>query len=482
MNLSHIDKPIAARKAALTYVLTVGAPVAILLAVIVLGEGIHRVAIHGVAGTAAIQPQSSGLPNLAILMTQIGLIVLMSRAVGSIIQRIGQPRVIGEVLAGLLLGPSFLGWIAPGLSGVLFPVQSLGFLHALSQLGLVLFMFMVGLEVDVRELYGHGHAAVVISHASIMAPMALGAALSLYLYPRFAGPVAGFAGFALFMGVAMSITAFPVLARILTERKLLRSRMGAMAIACAAIGDATGWCVLAYVVAFVSASHSSIPVWLTVGGLPVFIAITWWAGRWSMRGTEEAWLADGELSGNRQALLLVFLLAAALATEALGLHLLFGAFVAGAIIPKHPGFGTYLIEKFEPLTVLLLLPLFFAYTGLRTSLGQIRGAQMWGICLLIIAVAVAGKLGGTGIAARLSGFGWRESLALGSLMNTRGLMELVVLNIGLDIGIITPAIFSMMVVMAITTTMMAPPLLDWFHAGSAPAPGRQRTGPDALTA
>ena len=468
MNLTHTNEPIASRKAALTYVLTVGAPVAILVAVIALGRGMHQGAAHGVARVAANRPQSSGLPNLAILMTQIGLIVLMSRAVGSLVEKIGQPRVIGEVLAGLLLGPSLLGWIAPGLSLALFPTQSLGFLHALSQLGLVLFMFMVGLEVDVRELYGQGHAALVISHASIMTPMALGAALSLYLYPRFAGPGASFAGFALFMGVAMSITAFPVLARILAERKLLRSRMGTLAIACAAIGDATGWCVLAYVVAFVRASDSSIPVWLTVAGLPVFVAIMWWGGRRFLRGTEQAWMADGELSGNRQALFLVFLLAAALITEALGLHLLFGAFVAGAVIPKHPGLGTYLIEKFESLTVLLLLPLFFAYTGLRTSVGQIRGPRMWGICLLIIAVAVAGKLGGTCIAARFSGLAWGESLALGSLMNTRGLMELVVLNIGLDIGIISPAIFSMMVVMAVTTTMMAPPLLEWFH----PTPAR----------
>ena len=262
------------------------------------------------------------------------------------------------------------------------------------------------------------------------------------------------------MGVAMSITAFPVLARILTERKLLRTRMGTMAIACAAVDDVTGWCVLAYVVAFVRASHSSIPLWVTVGGLPLFVAAMVFGVRRLLRGIERGYLAKGELSDNWKAGLLILLLSSALITEALGLHLLFGAFIAGVIMPKDRGFVSYVIDKFESLTILLLLPLFFAYTGLRTSIGLVRGPAMWAICLLIISVAVAGKLGGTSIAGRLIGLNWKEAVALGSLMNTRGLMELVVLNIGLDIKIISPQLFSMMVIMAIVTTMMTPPLLQ----------------------
>jgi Kef-type K+ transport system membrane component KefB len=278
----------------------------------------------------------------------------------------------------------------------------------------------------------------------------------------------------------MSITAFPVLARILSERKLLRSKMGTMAISCAAVDDATGWCVLAYVVAFVRASHTSLPLWATVMGLPAYLAVMIFGGRKLLMNFERAYQKDNELSNNRTALLLVFVMVSALTTELLGLHLLFGAFVAGAIMPKHPGLMAYLIEKFESLTMLLLLPLFFAYTGLRTSIGEIRGAGMWGICLLIILVAVSGKLGGTGIAARLSGMSWKDSIALGSLMNTRGLMELVVLNIGLDIKLISPALFSMMVVMAIATTMMAPPVLAWVYPTGSLTAERKRASRTAI--
>ena len=449
-------------------------PFALLLVILRVGQRLPSPpAPRGFAQTVTGHDSAGGLSYLALLMAQIVLIILLSRAVGSLIERIRQPRVIGEVLAGILLGPSFLGWFAPGLSAFLFPPSSLGVLNALSQLGLVLFMFMVGLELNMKELQRQGHVAVLISHAGITAPMALGAALALYLYPRVSDSGVGFAGFALFMGVAMSITAFPVLARILGERKLSRTRMGTTAIACAAVDDVTGWCVLAAVVALVRASQSSLPVWVTVAGLAVFLATMFWAGRPILRGIERAYLAQGELSDNRKAQLLMFVLACALITEALGLHLLFGAFVAGTMIPRERGLISYVIEKFESLTVLLLLPLFFAFTGLRTSIGQIRGAGMWGTCLLIIAVAVAGKLGGTSIAARLGGLTWRDSLALGSLMNTRGLMELIVLNIGLDIKIISHELFSMMIVMAIVTTMMAPPLLEWVHSEKVKDPRGQ---------
>lgn len=448
----------------LTYAGVVGVPVAILLLVIHFG-GLSAVTsvTHGAASTTSSRTPAAGLPDLALLMAQIVVILLLSRSIGTVFERIGQPRVIGEMLAGILLGPSLLGWVAPGLSAFLFPQQSLRVLHALSQLGLVLFMFMVGLELDLKEVRRQGHLAVLISHASISVPMALGSVLALYLFPRVSLPNVDFAGFALFMGVAMSITAFPVLARILSERKMLRTPMGSIAVACAAVDDVTGWCVLAYIVIFVRASHAGIPVWATVAAVPLFIAIMFLVGSRALRGFERAYQRHGHLSDNYKALMLMFLLASALITESLGLHLLFGAFIAGAVMPKEGGVATYAIEKFESLTVILLLPLFFAFTGLRTSIGQVRGPEMWGICLLIILVAVAGKLGGTAIAARIGGLKWRESLALGSLMNTRGLMELVVLNIGLDIKVISPQMFSMMVVMAIATTMMTPPLLHWTY-------------------
>jgi Kef-type K+ transport system membrane component KefB len=423
----------------------------------------------GPAPTAAAQRTAGqGLPNLVLLVAQLSLIILATRAVGWLAEKIRQPRVIGEVLAGILLGPSLLGWVAPGLSGLLFPASSFAVLNALSQLGLVLFMFMVGLELNVKELHHQGPSAVLISHASIAAPMALGALLALYLYPRLSDASVGFAGFALFMGAAMSITAFPVLARILSERNLLHSRLGTMAITCAAIDDVTGWCVLAYIVAQVRAAESAIPVWLTVAGLGVFLALMLLVVRKPLAKIERSYLAHGELHDNLKALLLLVLMLSALVTELLGLHLLFGAFIAGAIMPRNRQFVAYLTGKFESLTVLLLLPLFFAYTGLRTGIGQVRGRDGWWLCGLIVAVAVAGKLGGTGVAARLGGLSWRDSLALGALMNTRGLMELVVLNIGLDIKVISPTLFSMMVVMAVATTMMTPPLVAYALACALP--------------
>jgi Kef-type K+ transport system membrane component KefB len=312
-----------------------------------------------------------------------------------------------------------------------------------------------------------GPAAVLISHASIAAPMALGAVLAVYLYPRLSSASVNFVAFALFMGAAMSVTAFPVLARILSERGLMGSRMGTMAIACAAIDDVTGWCVLAYIVGRVRTANSALPLPLTVAGLILFFALMVWGVRTPLARIERSFLNRGELADNLKALLLLFLMLSALTTEALGLHLLFGAFLAGAVLPRHPDFVAYVVGKFESLTVLLLLPLFFAYTGLRTNIGQVKGYAMWWYCVLIILVAVAGKVGGTSVAAKLGGLPWRDSLALGALMNTRGLMELVVLNIGLEIRIISPAMFSMMVVMAIATTMMTPPLLHWIY----PKPG-----------
>ncbi|MGA2019285.1 MAG: cation:proton antiporter [Candidatus Sulfotelmatobacter sp.] len=401
------------------------------------------------------------MPNLFNLVLQITVILAVCRVMGSLFRRFHQPRVVGEMFAGILLGPSLLGWIAPQFSAYLFPPASLGFLNALSQVGVVIFMFLVGLGIDPKELKHQSHSAVLVSHVSITAPFVLASLLALYLYPRLSDDSVSFTNFALFMGAAMSVTAFPVLARILIERDMMKSKLGTVAIACAAVDDVTGWCILAYIVVLIRAAHGTTSIWVTLGGILVFALIMIYGVRFLLRGFERTFQKYGEISENRMAFLILMALASALCTERLGIHLLFGSFLMGAIMPKEPKFVRYVLDRFETVTITLLLPLFFAFTGLRTNIGLVKGPAMWFYCGLIILVAAAGKLGGSMAAARLSGMAWREAAGLGTLMNTRGLMGLVILDIGLDIKIISPALFSMMVVMALVTTFMATPLLDW---------------------
>jgi Kef-type K+ transport system membrane component KefB len=400
------------------------------------------------------------MPNLFTLTLQIAVVLAVCRVTGELFLRIHQPRVVGEMFAGIMLGPSLLGWIFPHLSSYLFPAPSLGFLSAVSQIGVVIFMFLVGLSTDPKELKGLGHAALLAGHVGITAPFTLAALLSLYLYPRLSDSSVTFTSFTLFMGAAMSITAFPVLARILEERNLLGTRLGAVAIACAAVGDVTGWCILAYIVVLVRAAHSSASIWMTIAGIVVFALVMIYGIRPLLRAFEKAHRNHGHLSENGMALVLLLVLASALLTEYLAIHLLFGAFLMGVIMPKERLFVSYIRDRFHTITVTLLLPVFFAFTGLRTNVGLVKGPQMWMFCGLIILVATVGKFGGTILASRLSGIPLRESAGLGILMNTRGLMELVILNIGLDIGVISPALFSMMVIMALVTTFMTSPILQ----------------------
>ena len=403
------------------------------------------------------------IPNLFQLVLQVAVILVAARLVGFLFQKINQPQVMGEMVAGILLGPSLLGWLAPGVSHALFPAGSLGYLNALSQVGLIVFMFVVGLALDPSELRGYGHTAVLTSHVSIVAPFCLGGLTALYLYPRLSDDSVTFTGFALFMGSAMSITAFPVLARILAERGLVRSRMGTMAIACAAVDDITGWCILAYIVVLVRVTQSARPAWVTIGGSALYVAIMLFGVKRILPAFERAFRRQQKLSDNLLAVIVVLVLASSLATEWLGVHLLFGAFLMGAIMPKTPEFTHYLLHRFESVTVVLLLPLFFAFTGLRTHIGVGGGGSIWLYSAIVIVVAITGKLGGSMLAARLAGMPWRESASLGILMNTRGLMELVILNIGLDIGVISPVMFSIMVLMALVTTFMTTPLLEWVY-------------------
>jgi Kef-type K+ transport system membrane component KefB len=330
----------------------------------------------------------------------------------------------------------------------------------LSQVGVVIFMFLVGLGINPKELKSQGHAAVLTSHVSITAPFVAASILALYLYPRLSDDSVSFTNFALFMGAAMSITAFPVLARILTERNALGSRLGTVAIACAAVDDITGWCILAYIVALIRAVESPLPFWIKLGGIVVFGVMMIYGIRPLLRRFETVYRRRGSLSESLMAFMLLLVLGAALCTEALGIHLLFGAFLMGAIMPKEPQFVRYVLDRFETITVTMLLPLFFAFTGLRTNVGLLKGQEMWLYSGLIILVATVGKLGGSMLASWLAGMGLREAAGLGTLMNTRGLMELVILNIGLDVKVISPALFSMMVVMALVTTFMTTPLLE----------------------
>ncbi|HLZ41759.1 MAG TPA: cation:proton antiporter [Candidatus Sulfotelmatobacter sp.] len=397
--------------------------------------------------------------NLFTLVLQIAVVLAVCRLVGELFLRIHQPRVVGEMFAGIMLGPSLLGWVAPHFSAYLFPPASLGFLNALSQVGVVIFMFLVGLGINPRELKKEGHAAVLTSHVSITAPFVLASVLALYLYPRLSDDSVAFSSFALFMGAAMSITAFPVLARILAERNMLGSRLGTVAIACAAVDDVTGWCILAYIVVLIRSAHSSTSIWMTIAGIIVFALAMIHGVRRLLTGFERVYRRKGAISENLMALMLLLVLASSLFTEFLGIHLLFGAFLMGAIMPKEHQFVRYVLDRFETITVTLLLPLFFAFTGLRTNIGLVKSPEMWMYCGLIILVATVGKLGGSTLASWLSGMPLREAAGLGTLMNTRGLMELVILNIGLDIGVISPALFSMMVLMALVTTFMTTPLL-----------------------
>jgi Kef-type K+ transport system membrane component KefB len=396
---------------------------------------------------------------LAILLAQIVTIIVVARIFGWICKKIGQPTVIGEIIAGIVLGPSLIGLHFPEFSAALFPVQSLGNLQFLSQIGLILFMFVIGMELDLKVLKNKAHEAVVISHASIIIPFALGMTLAYFIYQTFAPTGVQFLSFALFLGIAMSITAFPVLARIVQERGLHKSRIGTIVITCAAADDITAWCILAVVIAIVKAgSFVSALYIIALAAAYVFLMIK--VVRPFLKRVGDLHATQENLSKPIVAIFFLTLIISSYATEVIGIHALFGAFMAGAIMPENTKFRTIFIEKVEDVALVLLLPLFFVFTGLRTEIGLLNDPYLWKITGLIILVAVVGKFLGSALAARFVGQNWKDSLTIGALMNTRGLMELVVLNIGYDLGVLTPEIFAMMVIMALVTTFMTGPLLD----------------------
>lgn len=397
---------------------------------------------------------------LGRLLLQVIVIVLATRVVGTIFVRCGQPSVVGEVFAGILLGPSLFGWLWPAASSFIFPVESLGVLRLFSQIGVCLFMFVVGLELEVGHLRQKAPTAVVVSHVGILFSFFLGVVVALFVYSHYAASGAAFTPFALFMGIAMSITAFPVLAHILKERKLAKSFLGSTALTCAAVNDATAWAILAFVVATARAGNFAVTTFC-LALVVVFVAVMLLAVRPQLpRWLDVERMEAGGPNRGVMATVLVLILASALATELIGIRALFGAFFTGLVMPQRKEFREYLVVRLENFSSLFLLPLFFAFSGLRTHVGLLNDATSWLVCLAIIGVATLGKLGGTMVTARLTGMNWNDSFALGALMNTRGLVELVALNIGYDLGILPPRIFAMMVLMALVTTFLTGPLLN----------------------
>ncbi|WP_300660673.1 cation:proton antiporter [Fluviicola sp.] len=396
---------------------------------------------------------------LAILLLQIVTIIVVARIFGFFCKKIGQPSVIGEIIAGIFLGPSFIGMYFPEFSHFVFPEKSMDNLKFLSQIGLILFMFVVGMELELKTLRNKANDAVVISHASIIFPFSLGVGLAYLIYSEFAPDNVNFLSFSLFIGISMSITAFPVLARIVQERGLSKTKLGSIVITCAAADDITAWCILAAVIAIVKAGSVLSSIYIIFMAIAYVLIMLKFVQPFLKR-LGDKYSNKESLSKPVVAIFFITLLISAFTTEVIGIHALFGAFLAGVIMPSNMNFRTIFIEKIEDVSVLLLLPLFFVFTGLRTQIGLLNDWHLWSIALLIIAVATTGKFLGSALAAKFVGQNWRDSLIIGALMNTRGLMELIVLNIGYDLGVLSDEIFAMLVIMALITTFMTGPLLD----------------------
>jgi Kef-type K+ transport system membrane component KefB len=427
---------------------------AIVIFLLIKSRGETLTAPPAASGESAPHLTSGHSDVLLQLLIALAAVIITGQILAKIFSYLNQPPVIGEVLAGILLGPSLLGQQA---SALVLPPSVAPFLGVIAQLGVILYMFTVGLELNPGLLKHRAHATVATSHASIIAPFILGSFLALYLYPRLSNSGVPFTSFALFMGVAMSITAFPVLARILTDRGLHRTDLGVVALSCAATDDVTAWCLLAFVVGVAKAQVGEA-LMVSIKAL-VFIAIMFLLLRPVLKRLASHADAD-RLPRSAVAFVLIALLLSALATESIGIHAIFGAFLLGVIIPSDSAVARSFIRQLEHIVTILFLPAFFAFTGMRTRIDLLHGLDQWLICGLIILVATLGKFGGSFIAARLTGLGWRASAALGTLMNTRGLMELIVLNIGLELRVISPILFSMMILMALASTIAASPVLS----------------------
>lgn len=402
------------------------------------------------------------MQTVVLVLVEVLIVIGLSRLVGLAFRWIKQPLVIGEIVAGIMLGPSLFGLVAPEVAATLFPPETIPFLNVLSQIGLIFFMFLIGLELNPKYLSGNLDVAILTSHVSILVPFSLGTLLALLLYPLVSNASVSFTAFALFLGAAMSITAFPVLARIITENNLHQTRLGTLALTCAAVDDVTAWCVLAVAIAVAHTGSFSKAIPTIIYSL-VYIGLMITVGRRFLQSLATYYRRAKRLNQLVLALIYIGVVASALITELIGIHLIFGAFLLGAVMPKNAGLVRELAVKTEDFVLIFLLPVFFAYSGLRTQIGLLNRPELWGLCLAVLVVAIAGKYIGTYVAARVSGISKREASALGWLMNTRGLTELIVLNIGLSLGVISPLLFTMLVIMALVTTFMTSPLLEWTY-------------------
>ena len=452
---SDLTKPTSVRtrsplRAAIGYVLMVTAAVGGFLLIRRQGETLLAPAARAVEPSLVTAPAPDIFLHVLVALTAI---IITGQVLARLFARLGQPAVIGEVVAGILLGPSLLG---PQLSALILPPSVGPYLGLIAQLGVVLYMFLVGLELNPARLKERTHATIATSHASILVPFMLGALLALLLYPQLSDRSVPFTSFALFLGVAMSITAFPVLARILTDYGLTRTHLGVIALSCAAVDDVTAWCLLAFVVGVAKAQVGQ-GLFVIVGAL-IFIAFILLIARPALRWVALRWETEKPSVG-LMTVVFVALLLSALMAEAIGIHAIFGAFLLGVVVPHDSALARAFTQQLQHLVSILLLPAFFAFTGMRTRIDLLSAPALWLLCGLIILTAIAGKFGGTFAAARLTGLRWREAALLGALMNTRGLMELIVLNVGLELGVISSTLFAMMVLMALVTTMLTSPLL-----------------------
>jgi Kef-type K+ transport system membrane component KefB len=454
-------------KNSLFYVIIIGGFSALMYFIVLLGSAKlepGRSIVNHISGKSKWSELANSIASnlghpFAILLAQIITILIVARIFSFLCKKIGQPIVIGEILAGIVLGPSLLGMYFPQFSAMLFPAQSLGNLQVLSQIGLILFMFVIGMELDLKVLRNKAHDAVVVSHASVIIPFALGMGLAYFIYPSFAPMGVKFSSFGLFLGIAMSITAFPVLARIIQEKGIHKTRLGSMVITCAAVDDITAWCLLAAVIAIVKAGSfisSLSTLFLALAYILIMIKVV----RPFLKRVGDLHSSRENMSKSIVAVFFLTLIISAFATEVIGIHALFGAFMAGAIMPENAKFRSNFVEKIEDVALVLLLPLYFVYTGLRTQVGLIDDPYLWQLTGIIILVAISGKFIGSSLAAKFVGQNWKDSLTIGILMNTRGLVELVVLNIGYDLGVLSPQIFTMMVIMALVTTFITTPVLS----------------------
>ena len=424
------------------------------------GKGLENIGMQGITETNSSQtPISVYQHPLAIFILQLILIIAASQTCAWLFKKIGQPAVMGEIIAGILLGPSLIGTLLPGFSAFVFPAASLGNIQMLSQVGLILFMFVIGMELDMTLLKKRAGSAMFISYFSIIIPFGMGIGLSYFLYRQYAPTNIPFFAFSLFIGIGMSITAFPVLARIIRERGISNTPTGVMAITAAAVGDITAWCMLAFIITVVKAGTLSSSLYTIIAAV-VYIAVMFFIVKPVLNKIALKSSKNSSMQRPVLAIIFVVLLLSAYCCEVIGVHALFGAFLAGLIMPDEWNFRKALIDKIEDVALVLLLPLFFVFTGLRTQVGLLNTVSLWLTCCVIILVAIVGKFGGSALAARITGEDAKDSLSIGALMNTRGLVELVVLNIGYDLHILSPQIFTMMVIMALATTFMTNPVIN----------------------